>query len=196
MLLDYYTQIDKIKCKYDKLQKCIEKLDKSILIPKTGFLKSLDDYYNKLILIINTRDTVLRQIMDIIKLANLVHEDVRAPFGLAASLEEWQCRLNCIKPKAAEDDDCDDSDDADTVKPTPCMDQDNSCILYPQLTFPIKKDPYTKWIWSKYDYADKTELPTATTDYLQASKEKEAIEACINSLTEAVAVANPKDRCK
>ena len=195
MLRDFYAQLDKIKKKYEDLQTCIKKLDKSILVPGQGFMKCLETYYGKLDILITTREDIIKQIMDIIKMANLVHEDVCTPFGLSCILEEWQCRLNCEGKGVETPEPC--KDVAADNKDMACPGDDKylSCDIIPQITFPIAAHGYTAWVNCRYDKAV-VQVTADSDEYLNASKEKEAIAASIASLTDAVAITNPKDRCK
>src|SRR5262249_49810358 len=131
------------------------------------------------------------QVMDVIRMANLVNEDVCTPFGLSCILEEWKCRLKCKK----DDTKPDDCKEPEKPKEQPCSEMDNACIVYPQLQFPISADPYLAWVKGKFTDAD-GKVKTASTDYLKASKEKEEIASRIASLKEAIAAADPKERCK
>lgn len=189
MIRDFYMQLDKIRVKYDKLMNCIkDNMNTTILAPGTGFMKCLEAYNEKLDAVLKTKEDVVRQIMDIIRMAGLVHEDACSPFGLACILEEWQCRLKCKPGK----EDC--GQETPTDDNRPCKELDKNCVIYPDLTFPISSNWYTKWVSQQYDQAI-IEVETNSAIELQASKDKEAIESCINSLKEAVAATNPKDRC-
>jgi hypothetical protein len=195
MIRDYYSQLDSIKTRYDRLMECVKALDSSILVPKTGFMKCLENYYEKLIMAIDTKDKLIKQIMEIIRTANMVHEDVCAPYGLSSILEEWQCRLHCKTEEGGTKECNDDSDDTDLIKYPSCFDQDNNCAIYPSLIFPICKDRYWKWVKDKLDKLEKDDLPEASRFYLEVSKEKESIAACITSLEAATAIADPSKRC-
>ena len=72
MIRDYYMQVDYLKSTYDDLQICITKNNDSSLVKGQGILKSLDDYKQKLDVIIKTRDDIIKSITDAIKLADLI----------------------------------------------------------------------------------------------------------------------------
>jgi hypothetical protein len=200
MVRDFYMQLDKIRIKYDRLQSCIkDHMSATILVPGTGFMKCLEAYNEKLKALLDTKEDIIRQLMDIIKMANLVHEDACTPYGLSCILEEWQCRLNC-SGKAIEE-----GQPAEIE--AGCDPKYDKCAIVPQLTFPIRKvkvengvkeyyfvDQYAKWVDCMYKKAE-NEAGDDMADLLEANKKKEAMSACISSLKDAVTVTNPKDRC-
>jgi hypothetical protein len=205
MIRDFYSQMDKIKKKYEDLQTCIKSMDATVMVPGQGLMQCLDVYYQKFDLIIKTKEDIIGQIMEIIKASNMVNEDVCTPFGLSCILEEWQCRLNCSGNTPATGDPC-----AEILagEPLPCDATYNGCEIQPQLTFPIRKsvksgdtetmefiDAYAKWVDCRYTNSEK-EVDTDSAAYLAASKEKEAIASCVDSLKQAIAITDPKTRCK
>lgn len=196
MIRDFYSQLDKINAKYESVQNCIKYLDKSIMVPGQGFMKCLESYKASLDVVLKTKEDIIRQIMDIIRLANMVHEDVCTPFGLACILEEWQCRLNCEGDDEQPCDPCkeknDDKQGPGQTPGTPCG--YDSCEIMPQFTFPVASNSYTQWVINRYKKSV-DEVNTDSQNYLNASKDKEAIASCISSLKDAVTITDPKGRC-
>lgn len=193
MVRDFYSQLDKIKVHYEKLQNCIKVLDATILIPGKGFMKCLEYYNEKLDGVLKTKEDIVKQIMEIIKLANLVQEDVCPDFGLSCVLDRWQCTLGCKPPDG--DNNCGDNNDENPEPKSPCSELDLDCIICPQFTFPIEKDKYYASIKTAWGVA-RDDVDKQSKYYLDLSMEKERIAACISSLKEATTLTDPKERCK
>lgn len=190
MIRDFYSQLDKVQQTYERLQKCIKEFDSSILAPDKGIMKCLDAYNQKLVALINTRTDVIKQIMEIVRLANMLQEDVCPDYGLSCIISKWRVELGC---DAQEDENTDDTTED-------CNDEEkdvekDECQLCPTLKFPIRKNKYFQWLDDSYKKLVET-VEKNSKHYLQVSQEKEAIAAAINSLREAVALTDPKERCK
>jgi hypothetical protein len=186
MIRDFYSQIDKIKILHDSVMNCIKQLNSSVLAPGTGIVKCLEMYYEKLNAILKTKDDLIKQVMEAIKIANLVKQDVCSPFGLSFIFKEWQYILRC----KADKNDC--TDDKSEIS---CSELDNKCEIYPKLTFPIGMDKYREWVNTQYGLDEKAAKDAAEKSLI-ASKKKEEISASINSLNEAVSAVDPRERCK
>jgi hypothetical protein len=228
MVRDFYGQVDYIKKRYDDLQICIQKNDDPALEKGKGILKALDDYGTRLNAIIATRDALVAQAIEAIKLANLIIDAVTSkdctcdfkpcdgnyqPFktpndgkhyyGLKTIITSWYNVLGCAsgcpgdnvpavatpnqfkKPgtqPSAEEDNCGPDNG------------DGGCELTPLLSFPICADSYRASVQSLFDKDDKA-LVTLSKKLKEANKDKEALDACKSSLTNAIAVVDPKSRC-
>lgn len=191
MIRDFYSQLDKIKATYESLQKCIKEFDSSILAPGQGIMKCLEAYFDKLQTLLKTKEDLIRQIMDVVRLADMVQEDVCPSYGLACILVKWQTLLGCADGEEISEEEIPESD----LDKIPCDEKYSSCEITHQITFPIKDDPYFKWLKCNYEYLV-TKVEENAKEYLKASQEKEAIATAISSLKEAVALTNPKERCK
>jgi hypothetical protein len=186
MVRDFYIQVDKIKLLYESIFKCIQQLNSAVLVPGTGVIKCLEMYYEKLDVVLKTKDDLMKQVMEAIKTANMLRQDVCSPFGLSFIFKEWQYILRCPTCKIETE---------DVPADVPCRELDNKCVIYPQLTFPISKDKYTLWVKDQFGKDDQAAKDAAAT-YLEESKKKETISSAISSLKEAVAAVDPKERCK
>ena len=186
MIRDFYIQIDKLKIIYESVFKCIKKLNSSVLVPGTGVIKCLEMYYEKLDAIIKTREDLIKQVMEAIRIANMLRQDVCSPFGLSFIFKEWQYILRCPSCKI---------DEEERKPELPCHEMENNCKIYPRLTFPISKDRYTAWVKTQFT-SDEEEAKKAAATYLEESKKKEEISSAIASLQEAVTAVDPKERCK
>jgi hypothetical protein len=191
MIRDFYSQLDKIKYIYESLQKCIKEFDSSILAPGQGIMKCLEAYFDKLTTLLKTKEDLIRQMMDVVRLANMVQEDVCPSYGLSCILVKWQSLLGCNAGEAATEE----AEAESELEKIPCDENYSSCEIAHEITFPIKDDPYFKWLKCNYEYLV-TKVEENAKAYLKASQEKEAIATAINSLTEAVALTNPKERCQ
>lgn len=76
MIRDFYYQVDKIKQKYDKLQTCINSNNDPSLVKDKGILKCLGEYYKKLEEIIKTRDELIKLVVEAIRLAQLIRNNI------------------------------------------------------------------------------------------------------------------------
>jgi hypothetical protein len=189
MIRDFYSQLDKVQLTYERLQKCIKEFDSSVLAPDKGIMRCLDAYNQKLQALLASKSDLIRQIMDVVRLANLLQEDVCPAYGLSCIISRWRVELGC-------DVDPDDSGDEHKAEPSKSSDEANDeCVLRPALKFPIRNDKYYKWLEKSYKELITT-VETNSKTYLKVSQEKEAIAAAIGSLKEAVALTDPKERCK
>jgi hypothetical protein len=69
------------------------------------------------------------------------------------------------------------------------------CELLPTFDFPICNNSYKNCVQKWLDADEKT-ITDLTTELQKAKKQKEALLACKNSLTKAIAAVDPKERCK
>lgn len=76
MLRDFYYQVDEIKKRYDLLQTCINSNTDPSLVKDQGILKCLGEYYKKLDEVIKTRDELIKAIIDAIRLAQLIRNNI------------------------------------------------------------------------------------------------------------------------
>jgi hypothetical protein len=76
MIRDYFMQIDLLKTIYDDLQNCITKNNNSSLVKGQGILKYLDDYKQKLDVVLKGRDDIMISILEAIRLSKLITNQV------------------------------------------------------------------------------------------------------------------------
>ena len=76
MLRDFYSQTDRLKSRYDVLQKCIDNNNNPVLVKDQGILKCLKEYYDKLAAVIKTRDEIIKAIVEAIRIANLLRNHI------------------------------------------------------------------------------------------------------------------------
>ena len=76
MIRDYFMQIDLLKSIYDDLQNCITKNNDPSLVKGQGILKYLDDYKQKLDVVLKTRDDIIKSIVEAIRLSNLITNNI------------------------------------------------------------------------------------------------------------------------
>ncbi|HTE22909.1 hypothetical protein [Flavitalea sp.] len=141
MIRDFYFQVDQIKIRYDFLQNCINSNNDPSLVRDQGILKCLGEYYKKLEEVIKTRAALITAIVEAIRLAQLIRNNIstqscprdddsynpcdpnRKPcdcneakprYGFKTIICEWYCAFECW-------DDCKDANvdckDEDETKP-------------------------------------------------------------------------------
>ncbi len=76
MIKDFYSRIDYIKKRYEELQRCITANNDPSLVKGQGLLKCLEDYYTKVEGVIKTRDELIKMMVDAVKLANLIRNNI------------------------------------------------------------------------------------------------------------------------
>ena len=76
MLRDFYSQTDYLKTRYEVLQKCIDNNTNPVLVKDQGILKCLKEYYEKLVVVIKTRDEIIKAILEAIRLSNLIRNHI------------------------------------------------------------------------------------------------------------------------
>ena len=84
--------------------------------------------------------------------------------------------------------------DNTSSEPAPC-DWEPPCELAPFFTFPFCNDDYRNTVTGWYTNDDAC-VKALITDLKNANKEKEALQACKQSLDKAIAEVDPKLRCK
>jgi len=223
MIRDILMQIDKIKAIYDSLYNCITTNNDPSLVPGQGILKYLDDYKQKLDATIKTRDDIIKNIIEAIKISNLIRnnistKDCPAPddkcydpcapnlkpclslngvayYGFKTIICEWYNAFTC-------DVGCNDvQNQANTSQQKqsggtttqPC--KDNECELKPTFDFPICNNSFKNEVKCWLD-KDNKDLVTLTNELNKAKKQKESLLACKSSLDKAILAVDPKQRCK
>lgn len=223
MIRDIYNQTDRIKLIYDSLQNCIARVNDPSLIPGQGILQHLNEYKQKLDAVLKTRDEILKSIIDAIKLANLIRNNIStrecpngegsfnpclphpepcisltggAQFGIKTIICEWYNAFAC-------DTDCTDTSTAqqrskqsNAVRVWQKSDcHDDLCELLPTFEFPICNNTYKNEVesWLK---SDDDYLKQITEELNQVKIEKETLLACKVSLDNAIKATDPKLRCK
>lgn len=76
MIRDFYKQIDYLQKRYDDLQVCLNNNHDAALEKGKGILKYVEEYVQKLKIIINTRDEIIQAITQAVKLANLIRNNI------------------------------------------------------------------------------------------------------------------------
>lgn len=209
MIRDFYMQVDLIKEKYEYLQNCIRCLNDPALAPGKGIVKCLEEFGQKLEILIATRDELIKMLMAAIYQAYRIRKNIGKDYGLLTVVTEWRTALHCeesctdaeetpnqssaknqptAKTKPVEKEPCDDDDPND-----PCKDQ--LCNLEPILHFPICKDPYYKETGDKYT-RDKACAEKLAKELVDLNKKKESLLSCKVSLEAAIKEVDPKTRCK
>jgi len=240
MIRDFYIQVDRIKDKYNNLLTCANaSTDPSLVNKEQGILKCLTEYSKRLDEIIKTRDDIVKAIVEAIRAAILIRNNIsvrscdaeynpcdpnntpcscgeihereyNAEYGLKDILCEWYRAFGCCIP-CEDKDPCNETDsDKEQHVPrskqlikaiqetspesSPC-DQEPFCELAPFFTLPLCNDDYRNSVneWYRNDDACVKKL---TTDLKNANKEKEALQACKQSLDKAIAEVDPKLTCK
>ena len=166
MIRDFYIQVDKIKLLYESIFKCIKQLNSAVLVPGTGVIKCLEMYYEKLDVVLKTKDDLVKQVMEAIKIANMLRQDVCSPFGLSFIFKEWQYILRCPSCKI---------EGEDGPTDIPCRELDNKCVIYPQLTFPISKDKYTLWVKNQFEKDDQAAKDAAAITWKKVKRKKPSV---------------------
>jgi hypothetical protein len=222
MIREFYGQVDYLKTRYDELQNCISKNNDPSLEKGKGILGCLDKYFEKLDAIIKTRDEIIKAVIEAIKLANLLRNNIytlecpgdeydpckpetpcnckpdeKTPseYGFKTIICEWYCAFRCDEP-CPEPDPCKDQQQIPQPKPPqtlPVCEVD--CELNPSIEFPICKDTYKLCVDKWYREDDKT-VRDLSKDLNEKNKTKESLLACKQSLDKAIAEADPKIRCK
>jgi hypothetical protein len=220
MIRDFYYRVDYIKKRYEELQRCIAGNNDSSLVKGQGILKCLDDYLVKLEAVIKTRDELIKLIVEAIKLANLIRNNIStkendgnykpcepgAPcncdstdshYGFKTIICEWYCSFKC-------DEEC--VPCAGEGTPTQAMAKSKgggikesnppeSCELEPIFDFPICNDAYKCKVENMFK-EDEQSVKDLSGQLKEANKQKESLQACKTSLEKAIAEVDPKTRCK
>ena len=240
MIKDFYKQIDYLQKRYDELQVCLNNNRDSALEKGKGILKYVDEYAQKLKLILNTRDEIIVSDMQAIKLSNLIRNNIStqncpcpdpkdpydpckdgdAPcppcddkhrfYGFKTIICEWHNDFKCDEP-CVEIDPCAEeestpqqqqqsydkksggSNQGNTPEQTPKP--DDWCTLKPIINFPICNDGYKKKLMD-WLADDESNVKKWADDYKKQIKEREALQACKDSLVKAIDAVNPRERCK
>ncbi len=191
MTKDLYLRVEKLKEEYDELMQCINCLKSPDLAPGVGIVKCLEEYGKKLDAVIATRDDMILKIIAALELAYGLDTDLCSEYGLKQTLVYWRNILHCAG--------CDEnSDDYKRQGKGGIKDGGSGnecCELHPLISFPIDQDPYYK------DLQKACTDTKAKTDQLKqeldkANEKRDALQACKDSLTAAIAQADPKTRCK
>lgn len=226
MIRDTYSQIDKIKTVYDGLQNCISRLTDPSLVPGQGILKSLDDYRQKLDAVIKTRDDIIKSIIEAIRLACLIRDNISTKccddefdpcaanntpcdcnqddiyYGFKTIICEWYNSFACNV-------DCSDGDNnaasAMTAKQQyPSHDHDHDHGYKHNCNECILEPTFEfpicynsfKQELESWIASDNDKLKTLTTEFNDVKLRSAALLACKTSLDNAIKAVDPKQRCK
>lgn len=224
MIRDFYSQLDYLKERYDLLQKCIAKNPDPSLVAGQGIRKCLDEYGVKLDAIIKTCSDIIKAAVDAVRLSNLLRNNISTrewpvkyvpcvtPYDPCATLEpdcpshnhhhgfktiicEWHRLFNCDE---ACNDDCSKAPNnnqqisGNAPKANGC--QDDCCELN-TFRFPICNDDYRECVKKRYK-DDDSSVKKIEVELKEVNKEKEALQACKNSLEAAIKAVDPAARCK
>jgi len=223
MTRDIFMQVDMIKTLYDSLQNCITRNTDPSLVKGQGILKYLDDYKVKLDATIKTRDDVIKNIVDAIRLSSLIRNNISTrdccvegepPFdpcaedqqpctsltgeiyyGFKTIICEWYKAFAC--DTACSDGGSQGSYQQQKQMGNPGQQEEHHehCELIPTFEFPICNNPFRAEVddWVKKD--DGT-LKTLNDALHKAKMKKEALLACKTSLDNAIKAVDPSTRCK
>jgi hypothetical protein len=191
MIRDLYEQTDLIITMVAEINKCIDCLKSDDLPPDSGIRKCLALYLLKAEAVIKTRIELIKSIMAAIKMTTVLDEGICSEYGFHKVITEWVDILNCDEKcsvSVAPVDPC-----ADKSK----MDEESlaKCALKPILTLPVCNDSYYAWVKDKYE-KDVAEANKLSDDLVEVNKKKEALAACLASLTAAIKEVDPKELCK
>jgi hypothetical protein len=220
MIRDFYCRVDYIKKRYEELQRCITSNNDSSLVKGQGILKCLEDYFTKLEGLIKTRDELIKLIVEAIRLANLIRNNISTKendnnykpcepgtpcncestdsyYGFKTIICEWYCSFKC-------DEEC--VPCSEPAPPTQTSQKQvgsgikssnppESCELEPVFEFPICNDEYKCRVESMFK-TDEKSVKELSDQLKEAQKQKESLQACKVSLEKAIAEVDPKARCK
>jgi hypothetical protein len=220
MIKDFYSRIDYIKKRYEELQRCITANNDPSLVKGQGLLKCLEDYYTKVEGVIKTRDELIKMMVDAVKLANLIRNNISTKendpnfkpcqpgkpcqtseggtpyYGFKTVICEWYGAFKC-------DEECQPCHESGTPQQAqkqanggskePCVPE--TCELEPLFDFPICNDEYKCRI-EKLFKEDEKMVKQLSAQLMEANKQKEALQACKTSLEKAIAEVDPKNKCK
>ncbi len=191
MIRDLFEQLDLLLTIYNQIDNCIKCLNSEELPEGSGIRKCLAEFLKALEAVLKTRTELIKAIMKVVRDANVLHEGICSDTGLVAIIEEWLDILNCEENYGAS-----------TTPVDPCSNEasggestNGHCKLKPILTLPICNDGYYLWVKDKYDEDVKAASDEAK-NLVEINKKKEALAACQDSLTKAIAEVNPKEICK
>ena len=218
MIRDFYFRVDYIKKRFDDLQTCINANNDASLVKGQGLLICLDDYFIKLDAVIKTRDEIIKVAVEAVKLSNLIRNNISTSeeivgydpckpglpcvskpdvsyYGFKTVICEWYTSFGC-------DEECTGIPATGTTAavkqvgsaicdPNP----PDTCELEPTFDFPICNDEYKGRVKKWYD-KDEQKVKDLSNDLKEASKQKEALQACKTSLEKAIIEVDPKNRCK
>jgi len=223
MLKDFYTQVDYLKTRFDELQNCINHNHDASLVKGKGLLKCLDDYGAKLDLVIKTRDAIIVAIINALKIAYQIEDNISTRdcpcddtpydpcnpglpcncddttgtvvYGFKTIICEWFCDFGCDQECVP----CDDNQKPPASKSTGTGSSgsdcpEGPCELEPVLDLPICNDPYSCCVQKWYD-ADDQKVKQLSIKLRDANKQKEALQACKQSLITAIQQVDPSTRC-
>lgn len=215
MIRHFYSQLDYLQEKYQELDICISKnTDPALAERDKGIRASLTLYYEKLDLLLKTRDGIIKDILTAIKIAHVLRNNIytknckdedfdpcstdKTPcncksgscsdpgYGFKKVVCEWYCSFKC-----------DESTQPQAVKYSePSTDLCNiERDLEPAMEFPICNSSYKGCVKKWYE-DDVIEVRNLNEKLKIANQTKESSFACKQSLDKAIAEADPKNRCK
>lgn len=225
MIRDFYGQTDYLRARYDVLLTCINTNTDPALEKDKGIVKILAEYAKKLDEVINTRNAIVKLAIQAVTTANLIRNTISTKdcpdnydpcntnndpcqgrnqehsyYGLKTIICEWFYAFGC-------DDDCvqtgmltrqksqHDTPDPDCEQPRNSMCADTKCALKPIFSLPMCKTRYRSELEECYEKAD-AEAKEAGQQLKEATKESQALTACVNSLRQAIVEVDPAARCK
>ena len=194
MIKDLYTQIDKIKIRYDYIINCIKCINDPTLEPGKGLLKCLDDYYQKVDAVIKTRDNIIALILLAVKLSNQINQNLDPEFGIANTFQYWKYVFRCWE-EHEETEQEDESPAKRFAREDLQIIQDEKSHIGPILTMPICDDEYYKQLKDDYDSC-KENVRLLSNQLTDLNRKKEKLQACKKSLEDAIKEVDPKNRCK
>ncbi len=195
MLKEFYVVVDCLQQKYDCLVNCIKCLNNPKLTLTQGIGKALSDYAAALAAVLQTKDALIPLVMSVIDAAIKLHKEICDHYGYKKLIKQWMETLHCGVPCGDEHkhegyggEEPYQQGSAEGIPP-----EDIFCLT-PIISFPICNDPYYKNIkeWLEQDKEDAREL---TKQRNELAKKQLALQACQQSLTNALKEVNPSLRC-
>jgi hypothetical protein len=203
MIKDFYFRVDYIKKRYEELQRCIAGNNDSSLVKGQGILKCLDDYLVKLEAVIKTRDELIKLIVEAIKLANLIRNNISTKendgsfkpcepgtpcncdstdsyYGFKTIICEWYCSFKCDEecvPCASEGTTTQATAKSKGGGGIKESNPPETCELEPTFDFPICNDEYKCRVETMFK-ADEQSVKDLSDQLKEANKQKEALQAC------------------
>jgi hypothetical protein len=218
MLRDIFMQIDELQSIFDSLDNCVRKNNSQGLNKGEGIFKYLEEYRVKLVATVKTRDEIIKNIVQAIKLASLLRAaistrdcdsepayepcvenepcstlDGTVYYGLKALICEWYkefaCDETCIENSPAQ------SGSYKGGHSSGGSQNNDDCELKPVFDFPVCKNGFRDEIQSWLD--DDNATITDLLDELNKAKMKQqSLLACKNSLDQAIKAVDPSTKCK
>jgi hypothetical protein len=197
MVRDFYMQIDLLKKKYDSIINCIKCLNNPVLVPHQGIMILIEDYGNKLDIVIQTRDALLETVIKAISAINKINKNIGHHYGLHEILKEWRKAFNCSE-KCYEDTENDKKLRGSGNKNEPYRNRPEGQIedlgLKPHFEQPICNSGYYFDVRRRYEI-DNSKVDRLNADLLKETKERDALKAWVDGLNAVLKDADPATRC-